>query len=213
MNCGRVSNLLSAFADRELTGADMLQIRRHLNDCGECQAEYEALCRMKLMLGRLRAPAPPPDLVAQTVRRFETASLSGDEPDTSKFRPAHKLTRLPDGRWLSFQIGLLERIEGFRSALTLSPPVRLKVGLLAAALATALVVGGIGLLKPRHSDALVATIPSSVLLGQESQDSSTPLEGRFVHLPPTSSTWGPLSQETLPLQWVPVSLQRTEVGR
>ena len=54
MNCGRVSNQLSAYVDRELTGAEMLHIRSHLGACESCRAEHEALYRMKMMLGRLK---------------------------------------------------------------------------------------------------------------------------------------------------------------
>ena len=43
MNCGRVSNQLSAYLDRELTGTEMLQIRSHLTECDRCRSEHEAL--------------------------------------------------------------------------------------------------------------------------------------------------------------------------
>src|SRR5438067_1752080 len=71
MNCGRVSNQLSAYLDRELTGAEMLHIRSHLGGCDSCRAEHESLSRMKMLLGRLRTPAPSHDFLMATLRRFE----------------------------------------------------------------------------------------------------------------------------------------------
>ena len=47
MHCGRVSNLLSAYIDRELAGAEMLPIRHHLDVCPGCAAEHESLRRVK----------------------------------------------------------------------------------------------------------------------------------------------------------------------
>ena len=77
MNCGRVSNQLSAYLDRELTGVEMLQIRRHLTECDRCRSEHEALSRLKMMLGRLQSLEPPQGFVGDTVHRFE---LSGARP-------------------------------------------------------------------------------------------------------------------------------------
>ena len=76
MNCGRVSNQLSAYINRELTGVEMLHIRRHLDDCAACCAEYDALCRMKMALGRLRSAEPRTELVRQTVSRWERHQAS-----------------------------------------------------------------------------------------------------------------------------------------
>src|SRR5712692_4720313 len=75
MNCGRVSNQLSAYLDRELTGVEMLQIRSHLTECDRCRSEHEALCRLKMMLGRLQSVEPPQGFVGDTVKRFELSPL------------------------------------------------------------------------------------------------------------------------------------------
>lgn len=58
MVCGRVSNLLSAYLDLELTGYEMLAVRHHLRGCSECRADYEALAQVRRLLGAL--PAVPP---------------------------------------------------------------------------------------------------------------------------------------------------------
>src|SRR5436305_5525578 len=84
MNCGRVSNQLSAYVDRELTGAEMLQIRSHIGGCDSCRAEYEALALMKMLLGRLRTPDLRSDFQSATVRRFEQSG-TGRNASGGKF--------------------------------------------------------------------------------------------------------------------------------
>jgi len=58
VNCRRVSNLLSAYLDAELTGAEMLEIRAHLDRCPACQAEHQALRQTKHLLSSLALRAP-----------------------------------------------------------------------------------------------------------------------------------------------------------
>src|SRR5437899_7742127 len=102
MNCGRVSNQLSAYLDRELTGIEMLQIRSHLTACDWCRSEHEGLCRLKLMLGRLQSQEPPRGFVGDTVQRFE---LSGVRPSstalwgrgTSRFSAIVRLVQALEG--------------------------------------------------------------------------------------------------------------------
>jgi hypothetical protein len=64
MLCSRVQNLLSAYCDQELAGAEMLQIRQHLTTCSTCEQEYYALRRIKTLMGSLPAvdPTQPVDL-------------------------------------------------------------------------------------------------------------------------------------------------------
>jgi len=60
MLCSRAQNLLSAYADYELSGADMLRVRRHLDECPACARELAGLQQMKRLLGALPAAEPPP---------------------------------------------------------------------------------------------------------------------------------------------------------
>jgi anti-sigma factor RsiW len=75
MNCRRVVNLISPYVDGELTGAEMLAIRRHLSDCPECLAECESLRATKLAITRLRTMKPRPDLAACIVSRLDEVSI------------------------------------------------------------------------------------------------------------------------------------------
>lgn len=58
MNCRRVSSLLSAFLDAELTGTEMLDIRAHLDRCTACREEYQSLRETKHLLSSLALQAP-----------------------------------------------------------------------------------------------------------------------------------------------------------
>lgn len=58
MLCSRVQNLLSAYCDRELTGAEMLHLRSHLDRCSACESERLALLQVKQVLGALPPVEP-----------------------------------------------------------------------------------------------------------------------------------------------------------
>jgi hypothetical protein len=233
MNCGRVSNQLSAYIDRELTGAEMLSVRGHLGDCDSCRAEYEALSRMKMMLGRLRTPEPSPDLVAAASRRLEQSALGGAagsaRPDAGGLLGAlHRIARaIPFGETWAEQLRLRTgRFAGGVSFIryatvtectrSLAWP-RLTVGVTTAALTAALLFTTIGWQKPRHPDALFATIPPQVALGQDLQGqeqlSSQTLEFDLVSEGGARDPFHPnLYRGGLPggpssLPWVPVSFE------
>lgn len=74
MNCRRVSNLLSAYMDAELAGAEMLEIRAHLDRCPTCQREYESLLQTKRLLGSLALRMPRVEFEAALVGGVERAS-------------------------------------------------------------------------------------------------------------------------------------------
>ncbi|MDH7601990.1 MAG: zf-HC2 domain-containing protein [Armatimonadota bacterium] len=71
MNCRKVTNLVSAYIDGELTGAEMLAIRRHLSECAECAKEYESLRSLKQAMARLRTAVPRKDLAAVVIAKIE----------------------------------------------------------------------------------------------------------------------------------------------
>jgi anti-sigma factor RsiW len=215
MNCGRVSNQLSAYIDRELTGIEILQIRSHLTECDRCRGEHEALCWMKMMLGRLRSLEPPLGFVGETVQRFE---LPGARPLSAgswgkrspRFAAVARLlhalevegTPLPSVYAVMFGAPL-----HVRRLLNLIPWQPLTVGLTTAALAAALIFTSVVL--HRHADTLVASTPSQVVWGYD-QDSLNPQQ--IFHWAPGDSAPHNLLRDRLPdgqtsLPWVPVSLQ------
>src|SRR5688572_8160905 len=59
MLCSRVRNQLSAYCDRELTGVEMLHIRRHVDACPACQRELVTLRHVKALYGALGGVEPP----------------------------------------------------------------------------------------------------------------------------------------------------------
>jgi hypothetical protein len=140
MLCGRVTNLISAYLDRELTGADMLQVREHLNGCRACRQEHDDLARMKSVLVRMRAAEPFGDYVAATVLRLHVAQ--GRAP--AERRP----------RWLDWWQGIMGH--------------RFRVATLSACLAVALAATGWALHQPGHPDATAFVVAE--LQKQSEQD-------------------------------------------
>ena len=45
--------LLSAYIDKEMTGQEMLEITRHLTNCGGCSAEHESFRQVKSLMSGL----------------------------------------------------------------------------------------------------------------------------------------------------------------
>ena len=76
MYCRRVVNSISAYVDGELTGAEMLDIRRHLEDCPECMEEYESLRETKLMVARLANVTPRADFAASIIHKLNQTTMS-----------------------------------------------------------------------------------------------------------------------------------------
>jgi anti-sigma factor RsiW len=90
MLCSRVQNQLSAYFDRELTGEEMLALRRHLRDCAACRREHDGLLQVKSLFGALRAVEPR--------RPFDSALLDAPAPSSRRPHPAlESLTRA--GEW------------------------------------------------------------------------------------------------------------------
>ncbi|HTQ08512.1 MAG TPA: zf-HC2 domain-containing protein [Fimbriimonadaceae bacterium] len=58
MNCKNVQSLLSAYIDEELPGRAMLDIRRHLAECGECAEDLRCVEGVKRMLSATAVPEP-----------------------------------------------------------------------------------------------------------------------------------------------------------
>ncbi|MCX6345734.1 MAG: anti-sigma factor [Armatimonadetes bacterium] len=76
MNCRRVVSLLSAYVDGELTGVEMLGIRRHLAECSECEEEHQAVLFTKQALSRLRSVAPREDFAAMLMSNLCVVQVS-----------------------------------------------------------------------------------------------------------------------------------------
>jgi len=75
MNCRRVVNLMSAYVDGELTGEEMLAIRRHMSECEECAEEHKLTRMTKLALANLRTAAPRKDLARSIVMQLDEVQI------------------------------------------------------------------------------------------------------------------------------------------
>ena len=77
MNCHRVSSLISAYIDGELTGVEMLEIRRHFDDCQSCSLQYESLRETKQMLARLSYTEPRAGLADRICSQLDCVRVPG----------------------------------------------------------------------------------------------------------------------------------------
>lgn len=141
MLCSRVQNLLSAYCDRELTGAEMLHVRRHLDGCPACSRVHDELRHVKLLYGALagiepRRPFVPGILHAPPARRWRTAALVGERVIRSV-----ELARAGQRR---------------AEAALQGPRLLLAGGMVLAALCGAM------LNQPQHPDAVAAHVPEWV---------------------------------------------------
>ncbi len=75
MNCRHISRLLSAYIDGELTGVEMLEIRRHLDACRSCNLQYESLRYTKQLLSHLAYAEPRPGLDKRICARLESIEI------------------------------------------------------------------------------------------------------------------------------------------
>lgn len=76
MNCNRTKKLMSAYIDNELTGMEMLAIRRHTSVCKECELELEAFLSTKESLSRLKNVTPKVDILNIILSRLDNESSS-----------------------------------------------------------------------------------------------------------------------------------------
>lgn len=67
---------MSAYVDGELTGAQMLEIRRHLGECPDCSDEHESIRITKLAVSRLRTAAPRRDLASSIMKMLDEVEVS-----------------------------------------------------------------------------------------------------------------------------------------
>lgn len=74
MNCRRVQSFMSAYADSELPGIEMLAVRQHLSECTECRLEFESLLAIKRAFGGLHPKRPAPDLPSRIFQRLDQVS-------------------------------------------------------------------------------------------------------------------------------------------
>ena len=73
MNCKSVQTRLSSYVDGEARGDESLAVREHLSSCPECQAEYEGVRQLKVLMRSLSAPEPPTDLGERIIANCRAA--------------------------------------------------------------------------------------------------------------------------------------------
>lgn len=66
---------MSAYVDGELTGVEMLEIRRHLSQCPECAEEHAEVLFTKQTVARLGTVAPRKDFAAAIIAKLDEADV------------------------------------------------------------------------------------------------------------------------------------------
>jgi anti-sigma factor RsiW len=67
--CGRVRAQLEALVDGQLGEGPASEVRAHLAGCAGCRAHHAEASSLPSRLAAMRAPAPPPALVGEVLRR------------------------------------------------------------------------------------------------------------------------------------------------
>jgi hypothetical protein len=62
MNCAEAKELLSPYLDGAITGAEMLALQQHLEQCPDCRGEYDALRSTQQLLISMKRVKVPADL-------------------------------------------------------------------------------------------------------------------------------------------------------
>jgi len=177
MLCCRVLNLLSAYFDQELTGAQMLEIRRHLNGCPSCRAEHDSVQKVKTLFAALGPVEPPRPL---------NLNLLQNPPRRSRVpvQVSDALARV--GAWMA---------AAPRSSAHLATYSALALVIMALAVVH----------HPQHADAVTANVPE-LLPAEETAPATAGLlaepDGYFVAHPATA----PYAHRTYELGGYPQSL-------
>ena len=69
--------MISAYVDGELTGTEMLEIRRHMSECPQCEHEHESIRAMKHAVSLLRTVPPRQDFAHSIIRRLDEVRIPG----------------------------------------------------------------------------------------------------------------------------------------
>lgn len=84
MNCHRAHQSLTPYLDHQLTGAEMLEIQRHLKGCRPCAEEYRTARHIKELLRSLRVQEP----VGPLEMRIASRLTQEEAPTTWSLPPA-----------------------------------------------------------------------------------------------------------------------------
>lgn len=71
LTCKQISELVTAYAEGQLSFADNLRFHLHLGMCANCRAYVRQLKATAKALGRLPEPEIPPALESELLRAFE----------------------------------------------------------------------------------------------------------------------------------------------
>lgn len=85
MNCKTAQQMLSSYIDSELTGSEMMRLRKHLNECDGCAREETELRSLKGILGGVPVVEPPSGFEDRLCSKVFAAQRSETEKWTSSW--------------------------------------------------------------------------------------------------------------------------------
>ncbi|MCM2333054.1 MAG: zf-HC2 domain-containing protein [Anaeromyxobacteraceae bacterium] len=77
LSCKEITELVTAYAEGQLSFGDRLRFRLHIATCRGCKTYVRQLQATAKALGKLPPPELPPDLQAELLRRFEDWKAKG----------------------------------------------------------------------------------------------------------------------------------------
>jgi Putative zinc-finger len=86
MNCRQASYLLPGYLDGAVKSRDTIEIRAHLEVCGDCRDILDHYRRMSVAFANVAAVAPPPELAAQIRARAVEARRAIQRRQSSRGR-------------------------------------------------------------------------------------------------------------------------------
>lgn len=109
MNCRSAQQLISPLLDQQLTGEEMLAMRRHLGECAACAEEYRQVHEVRGLLRGLSAVAPDAPLetrIAGRVAARAGLSWAGASRRAWGYSAAERAARPQRGRRLAGGLAL-----------------------------------------------------------------------------------------------------------
>lgn len=131
MNCRQVENLMSAYVDGELTGEQMLAIRRHLGTCSDCAEEHQSVLLTKRAVGSLITMRPRRDFVADILTQLDEVAVPKHQRLTDwlvrvlheKVSPVAAALAVSGAALVIMTAGKVDTLTPVITAETTSPPV------------------------------------------------------------------------------------------
>lgn len=157
-NCDEIAEMLDAYHDHELTGAERSAVESHLNECAGCSSKLANIARLVLDLRAMPRLMPPRDIVgSMDFDKLEAPVSFSAEPEAPKSNVVDGAERFKTGFSTSNaanDVSATNNVTPRRS--------RLFAGITAGAVAAAALIFGVALHKPANDKIAVSPTRDNV---------------------------------------------------